>query len=133
LYNLKIEKMKATIKAYIPRWIPACLMLLIMTCCAEDNNEWSKDYDIEWPVSTITNVQPLSAVPGDIITITGTNLQYTYTFYIGSFACEVTNMSDTQLSVKVPELVTEESTVSVLNLYRRSYIYEGGLFTPIIL
>jgi hypothetical protein len=106
--------------------------MLALTCCSEDNNEWSKDYDIDWPVSTITNVQPISAVPGDVITITGTNLQHTYTFYIGSFSCEVTEKSETQLKVVVPKAITEPSIVSVFNLYRRTFEYTGGLFTPIL-
>ncbi|MDR1344171.1 MAG: IPT/TIG domain-containing protein [Tannerellaceae bacterium] len=117
---------------YIPFLCLMALAVLILTCCTEDNNEWSKDYDIEWPVSTITNVQPISAAPGDIITITGANLQHTYYFYIGSFDCEVIEKSESQLKVKVPALVTEASTVSVFNVYRRTYIYPDGLFTPVL-
>lgn len=108
------------------------LIMFIFACCTEDNNEWSKDYDIEWPVSTITGVQPLSATPGDIITITGTNLQHTYYFYIGSFECEVIEKSETRLTIKVPALVTEASSVSVFNLYRRTYVYPDGQFVPIL-
>jgi hypothetical protein len=129
-----MEKMKTTIKQSLPLWSWICLAIVtgILTCCTEDNNEWSKDYDIEWPVSTITNVQPLSAAPGDIITITGTNLQHTYYLYIGSFECVINSKSETQLQVTVPATVTEPSTVSVYNLYRRSFEYPGGLFVPII-
>ncbi|MDR1500177.1 MAG: IPT/TIG domain-containing protein [Tannerellaceae bacterium] len=117
------------------RILTACLTTIVMLTlagCADDNNEWSKDYDIEWPVSTITAVQPLQAAPGDLITITGVNLQHTYYFYIGSFDCEVVNKSETSLTIRVPALVTEASSISVFNVYRRTYVYPDGLFTPIL-
>ncbi len=49
--------------------------MLIFSSCEE--KPWSEDYDIEWPVTTIENVTPLTAAPGDVLTITGQNLNYT--------------------------------------------------------
>jgi hypothetical protein len=125
--------MKTTIKQYLPfgGWVCLAAAMSILVCCTEDKNEWSKDYDIEWPVSTITDVQPLAAAPRDTITVSGTNLQHTYYLYIGSFDSEVVSKTETQLRVVVPSTVTEPSTVSVYNLYRRTYVYDGGLFVPI--
>ena len=105
--------------------------ILGLTSC-EDKKEWSENYDIEWPVSTIENVQPMSAAPEAVITITGKNLHLTGQLYIGDFACKVITMTETQLTVEVPERVTEASEVSVSNTFRRTFIYKQGLFVPII-
>ena len=108
-----------------------CFSMLALTCC-EDDREWSEDYDIVWPITTIENVQPMSASPGDIITISGKNLQHTYNFYIGNFTCEIVSKTESQLTIVVPENVTEQSTISVFNLYRRTYVFEGGMVSPIL-
>ncbi|MDR1644831.1 MAG: IPT/TIG domain-containing protein [Tannerellaceae bacterium] len=132
--------MKLAIKQYVyllnraPLWVWCCMIALaaLASGCAEDNNEWSKDYDIEWPVSTITGIQPTSAAPGDSVTVSGTNLHFTYNIYIGSFECVIGTRTETQLRVAVPANVTEPSVVSVFNLYRRTYEYTDVLFVPIL-
>jgi hypothetical protein len=106
-----------------------CLAVLALTSCRDE--AWSEKYDIEWPVSTITSVQPLSAPVGSILTVTGENLDFTYIFRIGSFECEVLEKTASQLKVRVPASVTETSTVSVYNLYRRTFEYPEK-FTPIL-
>jgi hypothetical protein len=121
-----------SIKRYAPVWILICLLTSGLASCGDDDDfEWSKDYDIEWPVSTITNVQPLNAAPGSTITITGTNLQHAYIVYIGSFASDILTKSDTQLTVKVPAAFSEPSTVAVYNIYRRTFPFTGGELIPI--
>jgi hypothetical protein len=102
-------------------------MLTFMSC---NDKEWSENYDIEWPVTTIESVQPLSAPVESILTVTGTNLDFTYIFRIGSFECVVLEKTATQLKVQVPASVTETSTVSVYNLYRRNFEFSEK-FTPI--
>jgi hypothetical protein len=84
-YNFNLKEMKTNIKTHL-LWTFLCFMVLMLTSCSEDK-EWSEDYDINWPLTTIESVQPLSAAPGDIITVTGENMQFTNVFYIGSFAC----------------------------------------------
>lgn len=128
-YNFNLKEMKTNIKTHL-LWTFLCFMVLMLTSCSEDK-EWSEDYDINWPLTTIESVQPLSAVPGDIITVTGENMQFTNVFYIGSFACEVVTTSENQLTVRVPELITQESVISVYNIYRRTFVFKNGVFTPI--
>ena len=119
-------------KRYTVIWNCMCLTaLLLVGCNTDENNEWSKNYDIEWPVSTIENVQPLSASPGETLTITGKNLQHTYYFYIGTVSCTIDSKSDTQLQIIVPAQVRDESPISVVNLYRRTFVY-NLYFTPIL-
>ncbi len=129
-YNFNIKEMKTNINRHL-LWSLMCFIVLMLTSCSEDK-EWSEDYDINWPLTTIESVQPLSTVPGDIITVTGKNMQFTNIFYIGSFACEVVTTSENQLTVKVPDLVTKESVISVYNVYRRTFVFEKGVFTPIL-
>lgn len=116
------------IKTYALAGALCCLAALALSSCRD--REWSEDYDIEWPVSTIESVEPLQGPPGSILTVTGRNLDFTYIFRIGSFECEVIEKTATQLRVKVPEALLEESSISVYNLYRRTFEFEGT-FTPV--
>jgi len=122
--------MKTRLNTYAP--LGLLMLILSLTCCTEDNNEWSKDYDIEWPVSTITSVQPMSASAGDVITISGANLQFTNILYFGAIDCtkDILTKSETQLTLRLPATVVQVGTVSVYNLYRRMYVFTD-LFTPL--
>ncbi|MDR0537057.1 MAG: IPT/TIG domain-containing protein [Tannerellaceae bacterium] len=108
--------------------IIAGLAMLLASCSS--NTDWAEDYDIEWPLSTIESVSPLAAAPGATITITGKNLQHTYYIYIGTFACDILSKSESTVKAKVPEQLTEKSPISVYNLYRRTFVFDGGLFSP---
>ena len=117
-------------KRYTLIWSWMCLTTILLVGCTTDDNTWSEDYDIEWPITTIESVQPLAAAPGATLTITGKNLQHTHYFYIGNFACEIVSKSDGQLTVLVPDQVTERSQISVLNVYRRTFVFKEAMFTP---
>lgn len=116
------------IKTYTLAGVLLCLVMLALSSCHD--REWSEDYDIEWPVTTIESVEPLQGPPGSILTVTGKNLDFTYIFRIGSFECEVVEKTAAQLRVKVPEALLEPSSISVYNLYRRTFEFEGT-FTPV--
>ena len=108
-----------------------CLMALLVVGCSDDK-EWSENYDIKWPVTTITSVSPMSAGPGDVLTISSENMQHTYMFYIGTYECDILSRTPTQITVEVPAQLTERSLVSVLNVYNRRFEFTEGLFTPIL-
>jgi hypothetical protein len=116
------------IKTYALAGALCCLATFALSSCRDQ--EWSEDYDIEWPVTTIESIEPLQGPPGSILTVAGRNLDFTYIFRIGSFECEVLEKTATQLRVKVPEALLEESSISVYNLYRRTFEFEGT-FTPV--
>ena len=122
--------MKTNIKKYISVWTLIFSAILIFSSCEE--KPWSEDYDIEWPVTTISSVTPLTGVPGDIVTITGTNMEHATSVYIGASVCTpiAGTQTPTQLQITVPETVGTGGEVSVLNVYRRRYVYTGGRFTP---
>lgn len=104
-------------------------LLVGLTSCQED--DFSADYDIKWPISTIERVEPLSQEGGKTITVYGQNLQFVYNFYIGSIVCEIVETSDGQLTVKVPLAIEEKSPISLTNLYNRKFEYSES-FTPIL-
>ena len=64
------------IQKYIMIALVGVLATLTAGCQKEPlaEEDFSKDYDIPWVVSTITNITPLTARTGETITITGTNL-----------------------------------------------------------
>ena len=51
---------------------------------------------------TLTSVTPTSAMAGDLLTVTGTNLLGTSSVTIGGVASSFTVLSDTQLTIRVP-------------------------------
>ena len=124
--------MKSNIKIFILCGL-ALFVTIGLTCC-DDEKEWSKDYDIVWPVSTITGFSPTTAAPGETITITGTNLDHVFLVHIGSLSCQIANdtRTATQLTITVHPQVTRPSEVSVTNRYDRKFVFKEGLFTPIL-
>lgn len=75
-------------RKYINNWSKLKHLLLLcsllgigITACEEE--EWSKDYDIDWPLPVIQDISPGKAMVGSTVTITGTNFEKTTHVYIG--------------------------------------------------
>ncbi|PWD99391.1 IPT/TIG domain-containing protein [Marinilabilia rubra] len=102
------------------------LMAGLFTGCQD--KEWSEDYDIEWPVSEISQISTNEAQIEDVITITGTNLDYVNDVLVGNTTCEIIEdeSSASQLTFKLPRRV-ESGNVSVRNEYDRTYVFEEFL------
>ena len=117
-------------------------------------DDFSKDYDIPWVVSTITNVTPITARMGETLTITGTNLgtdwiepgymdMQTFTFIsgvkLGTSYCVIQSQSPTQLVIEVPAgnpwapafTTTRPVELSIVNYHNRTFVYKDK-FTPIL-
>ncbi len=69
-------------------------------------------FAIRQPFPAITAVDQLAGNPGDIITLTGTTFDGTTAVKFGAITAEITSLSATQLKVKVPAGVTND-TLSV--------------------
>ncbi|KAA6313915.1 hypothetical protein EZS27_035394 [termite gut metagenome] len=110
-------------------WCLATLMFLL--ACCSDEKEFSADYDIEWPVSSIDRIEPINQKVGETIEVTGKNLQHTVSFYIGSISCKIITKSENKLIVEVPLTVAERSSISITNLYNRKFNF-SELFIPIL-
>lgn len=86
--------------------------------CSED--DFSKDYDIEFPVATITEASDLIPFVDDEIILKGENLQTATIVGIGAYRFEVLSVADNgaSMQVKVPRSV-KAGILSVINKYGR--------------
>ena len=148
----------------IQKYIMIALMGVLITLAAGCQKEplaeedFSKDYDIPWIVSTITGVTPLTARAGETVTITGTNLDTdilpptTFSYYcfsedfcipigiessgviLGTTLCEIVSQSSTQVVFLVPSnafATTKPVEISIINYHNRTFVYKDK-FTPIL-
>jgi hypothetical protein len=116
------------IKKYISFLFISLLMTALSGCYEE--KEWSEDYDIDYPISTITSVSPMEQTVGGLVTITGENLDIVLTVNIGAVICEIVSQTSTQIVFKVPA-AADKDRVSVTNKYDRQFIYKEGFFIPV--
>jgi hypothetical protein len=107
--------------------IPVFLIVFALLSCREDK-EWSEDFDIEYPVSTITSFSPTAQAVGGDITISGTNLEHALFVRIGNAECEIKSKTSTSIVVTVSEFAQDKDFVSVENIYTRQFVYETELF-----
>jgi len=116
-------------KKYLSLIVFITVLFTALTGCYEEK-EWSEDYDIDYPISTITSVAPLEQTAGGSVTISGTNLDLVLTVNIGASYCEIVSQSSTSIVFTVPATASKDR-VSVTNKYDRQFIYEDGFFVPI--
>ena len=118
------------IKKFISFIVFITVLLTSLTTSCYKEKEWSEDYDIDYPVSTITNVSPMKQNIGGTVTVTGTNLELVQTVYIGNLSCEIQSQSSTNIVFIVPG-AAQRNFVSVENKYQRLFIYEEAVFEPL--
>lgn len=117
------------IKKYISLTIFISVLLTALTGCYEEK-EWSEDYDIDYPISTITSVSPMEQDIGGSVTITGTNLEHVLIVNIGPVNCDIVSQSSSQIEFTVPG-AAQKDRLSVTNKYDRQFVYDEGFFTPL--
>jgi hypothetical protein len=117
------------IKKYISLIVFISVILTALTGCY-DEKEWSEDYDIDYPISTITSVTPMEQNIGGSVTITGTNLDIVSVVHIGTVGCEITSQSSSQIVITVSD-VAQRDLLSVTNKYDRQFVYDEGFFVPL--
>lgn len=90
-----------------------------------DENQWSEDYDIEWPVTSIQEVSSNDVMVSDVVTITGELMDKGYKVYLGGQACEIVegSVTETELQFIVGRRATT-GFVEIENLYDRVYTYQ---------
>lgn len=104
----------------------------LMLVCAGFNTsceraEWSEDYDVEFPSPTITTFSPVSARIGDVITITGTNLDQVTVVSVGDKTMtSIDEKTATQLKFKL-SAGTTGGLIKVKNVYRQVGYSENPL------
>ena len=78
-------------------FVIAALTLIVPGC---DDNNWSEDYDIDWPVSAIESISAEEVTIDDIVTITGTNLDKVYKIYLADQECAIVDGSATATQIQ---------------------------------
>lgn len=114
---------------YIKNIIPVFLIVIGLLSCTEEK-PWSEDYDIDYPVSTISSVSPMSQIVGGEVTISGANLEHVLVVRIGNAECDITSQSAGSITFTVSEFA-QTDYVSVENLYMREFVYEEDQFVTI--
>jgi len=91
-------------------------LISLLAGCKQDQ-PFSQDYDIDWPLPTVTSITPAEAMIDTEITIEGTNLDRVIQVVIGSNNRTIDNddivsKSPTEVVIRVPRL-TETGVVTV--------------------
>ncbi len=104
--------------------------LILLASCTE-SNDFSKDFDINWPVPKVVSISTLTTAIDQNLTITGENFEKLKRVTIGTPETEATIVSSTttQIVIKVPRT----ATAGAINVYT-NYKQVGTssqIFTPI--
>jgi hypothetical protein len=92
------------------------IIAVVSGCKKED--PFSKDYDINLPVATITSISDEKPFVGDTITLQGENLTTTQSVAIGVYTFKILEKQDNFLKVEVPRVI-EGGTITLTNAYKR--------------
>jgi hypothetical protein len=121
-------------KKYINTWgtlkqlFLLCTLLSVGIVACEDE-EWSEDYDIDWPLPTIASFSPAMAPIESEVTITGTNFDKTTGVYVGNVSVGKDNyriVSPTEIKFTLPRVVST-GKVRVRTAYAKEAISEENL------
>ncbi len=111
---------------YIKKIIPVFLIVIGLLSCIEEK-PWSEDFDIDYPVSSISSVSPMSQAIGGEVTISGANLEHVLVVRIGNAECTITSQSAGSITFTVSDFA-QTNYVSVENLYMREFVYDEAMF-----
>jgi len=113
---------------YISLILFACFLFFGLVSCEE--KEWSENYDIDYPVSTITSVSPMQQKIGGEVSITGSNLEYVLYVSIGNLRCVIKSKNTDSIVITIPANAPKDF-ISIENIYMRKFVYEKEVFIPI--
>ena len=108
---------------------------LLWTSCTE--NDFSKDYDIEFPVATLSSISKNNPYIEDVITLYGENLSTVKTVAVSTYRFDVSTLEvakdEKSATIKVPRLI-ETGTITLTNKYDRAFesdIHINPSFYPV--
>jgi hypothetical protein len=106
-------------------WLMGMIIIMI-TACSKDE-PYGTDYDIKWPVPTITGISPSdTAVVSSEITITGTGLDKVMTLTIDNRTVTLGDKTETTLKATLPRKFNT-SKLTMTNLYRQTIVSKQSL------
>lgn len=92
------------------------IALVAFSGCSKD--DWSSDYDVQFPIPVVSAFSPASARVGDTVTISGTTLSSIDNAWVNDQGAKVISSSDSQLKVVVG-LGSKTGKIKVRNVYRQ--------------
>lgn len=106
-------------------------LMLFLSC--SKMKDFSADYDINWPVPSITSFTPVKDTIGKTITITGAHFENLSKVTIGipETQAEVISSSPTSIMVKIPRTVAV-GPVTIYSNYKQKGLSKA-VFTPVYL
>lgn len=103
------------------------LALSLLCCSCVDEQKWTDDYDIHFPVPAIETINRTKVETGDTLHLTG-SFQKLETATIGDGYMKIISLSDDN---KIAELLVAEACVSgklvLQNAYRQKYTYPTNI------
>lgn len=102
------------------------LFATIFTGCKED--DFSKDYDINLPVSEIIDFNPKTEVVDGLVTLYGENMDMVTSVSIGNSTCQIMSQEEGTLVFKVSR-TADIGNISITNKYKRESV-SIDKFTP---
>lgn len=107
-------------KKYISKLLLGnCIFLATVLAGCEDK-AFSEDYDIELPVSSITDFNPKTEFVDKEVTVKGENLDMVTSVSIGSATCQIISQDAGTLVFKVSR-TTDAGSIVIRNKYKREY------------
>ncbi len=105
-------------KNNIIRLLYGVILTAFFYSCSED--EFSKDYDINLPVSEIVDFNPKTDYVGKNVTLYGENLDLVTSLSIGNITCKIVSQDKESLIFTVSR-TAEKGNIIVTNKYKRVY------------
>jgi hypothetical protein len=109
------------LKKYLCSTLLTALIVIMITACSKDE-PYGTDYDIKWPVPSITGISPSdTAVVSSEITITGTGLDKIMSLTIDNRTVTLGDKTETTLKATLPRKFNT-SKLTMTNLYRQTIV-----------
>ena len=93
--------------------------------CKKDD-PFSKDYDINFPVATVSTISDEKPFVGDTIKVEGENMTSVQSIAIGAYTFKIIEKTNTYLMVQVPRIV-EGGVFTIMNAYKRQFVSTQSL------
>ncbi|WP_456059315.1 IPT/TIG domain-containing protein [Bacteroides clarus] len=105
------------------------LLLSICFLVGCDDKEFGEGYDLNLPVSVITDIKPVTEyIDGEVI-LTGKNLSDVTSVFLGNISCEILEVMENGLKIKI-DRSAERNKISIVNKYKKEF-ESSQYFTPL--
>lgn len=94
-----------------------------------DDKEFGENYDLNLPVSIITDIKPITEyIDGEVI-LTGENLDDVTSVFLGNISCEILEVLENSLKIKI-DRSAERNKISIVNKFKKEF-ESSQYFTPL--